>query len=354
MLEGKQLILATKPYAKENRITSWFHTLLTLFLLYASFTGTLLMHFWPLRLACSIFAGLLIVRMFIIYHDFQHKTILTNSKLADLIFTIFGLYVMVPKSIWRESHDDHHKHNSKLFTPSFGSYPIYSKEEFLKSSKMDRFHYLFVRHPLIISCGYFFAFTLGLCLKSFLTNFKKYNDSFLALVLQIAYQYYVFHYLGWQPWVFFCAIPNFIFGALGAYLFYAQHNFPDATFKAPEDWNYLEAALESSSYMEMSKPWRWITANVGYHHIHHVNARIPFYRLPEVFNAFPELQNAKKTSLKIKDIVACFKLKVWDIEAQKMVGIKFSEQQRDSFSFDRESDATNATTNYAVLTEQEF
>jgi omega-6 fatty acid desaturase (delta-12 desaturase) len=118
-----------------------------------------------------------------------------------------------------------------------------------------------------------------------------------------------------------CLIPHFISGAMGAYLFYAQHNFPGSTFVGNEDWTYEGAALDSSSYMKLSVPLQWATANIGFHHIHHLNARIPFYRLPEVMNSLPELQSAKTTTLKPKDIMACFKLKVYDFETQQLVGI---------------------------------
>ena len=118
-----------------------------------------------------------------------------------------------------------------------------------------------------------------------------------------------------------CLIPHFISGAMGAYLFYAQHNFPGSTFVGNEDWTYEGAALDSSSYMKLSPPLQWISANIGFHHIHHLNARIPFYRLPEAMNAITELQAAKTTSLKPKDIIACFKLKVYDFDKQKLVGI---------------------------------
>jgi len=65
----------------------------------------------------------------------------------------------------------------------------------------------------------------------------------------------------------------------------------------------------------------WFTANIGYHHLHHLNSRIPFYRLPEVMAAFPELQSPKTTSLRPGEILRCLRLKVWDPEAQRMVGL---------------------------------
>ncbi len=321
MLQGKQLILATKPFAKENRAKSWFYTISTLVILIAALFGTVYNFHWILKLACSIFAGLVIVRMFVIYHDHQHKAILDRSPLANLIFTIFGFYVLAPTGIWSASHDYHHKNNCKLFSASIGSYPIYTKHKFDNLSAGEKRHYLFIRHPLTILFGYIFTFMYGMCIKSMINRFSKNIDSLVGLILHLTYQVAVFYFLGWQTWILLCAIPHFISGAMGSYMFYAQHNFPTVTFVGNEDWTYEGAALDSSSYMPLNPFMHWVTANIGYHHIHHMNSRIPFYRLPEVWDAIPEMRNAKTTSLKPKDIWACLKLKVWDFDHQKMVGV---------------------------------
>jgi omega-6 fatty acid desaturase (delta-12 desaturase) len=321
MLTGKQLILATRPFAKEDRKKSWFYTITTLIILIAFLLGTVYNFHWLLKLLCSIGSGFLIVRMFVIYHDHQHKAILDKSSLATSIFTIFGFYVLAPTGIWSRSHDYHHKNNSKLFSASIGSYPIYTKQKFEKLSKGEKMHYLFIRHPLTILFGYIFAFLYGMCIKSIINRFSKHIDSMFALVFHFSYQALVFYFLGWQTWILMCAIPHFISGAMGAYLFYAQHNFPGSTFVGNEEWTYEGAALESSSYMKLNVFFQWVSANIGFHHIHHLNARIPFYRLPEVMKAIPELQAAKTTSLKPKDVIACFKLKVYDFEKQELVGV---------------------------------
>ncbi|MBA3900089.1 MAG: fatty acid desaturase [Bacteroidetes bacterium] len=322
MLQGKQLILATKPFAKEIRSLSWFHTLSTFFLLVLSFVAVLIFKPLILKLIFSILTGLIIVRMFVIVHDYFHKTILKGSLLAEVIFTFWGLYILVPKSIWSRSHDYHHVNNSKLYTSSIGSFPIVTKEKFLKSSKTERLYYLFIRHPLTIALGYFSAFMYGMCIQSLLTSPKKHWDSAVSLMLHFGIGFLIYYNFGWINFMFAFLLPALISSALGAYLFYAQHNFPDATFKEKEGWTYVSAALNSSSYMKMNPIMHWFTANIGYHHIHHLNHNIPFYRLPEVFENFPELQNPGVTSLSIKDIIACLKLKVWDSEKQKMVGLK--------------------------------
>jgi omega-6 fatty acid desaturase (delta-12 desaturase) len=321
MLQGKQLILATKPFAKENRAKSWFYTISTLVLLIAALFGTVYNFHWSLKIASSILAGLVIVRLFVIYHDHQHKAILDKSPLATFIFTLFGFYVLAPTGIWSASHDYHHKNNCKLFSASIGSYPIYTKHKFDNLSAGEKRHYLFIRHPLTILFGYIFTFMYGMCIKSMINRFSKNIDSLVGLILHISYQVTVFYFLGWQTWILMCAIPHFISGAMGSYLFYAQHNFPTVTFVGNEEWTYEGAALDSSSFMKLNQAMHWFTANIGYHHIHHMNSRIPFYRLPEVWDAVPEMRTAKTTSLKIKDIWACLKLKVWDFDNKKMVGV---------------------------------
>lgn len=322
MLCGKELILATKPFAKEIRSKSWWYTLTTLGLSALALAGTVFIPWLGIRILCSVVAGLLLVRMFVIYHDHQHHTILHKSALADIIMTIFGIYMLAPTSIWKRSHDHHHKHNSKLFSASIGSFPIATTQKYLNMSAGERIGYLAIRHPVTIGLGYFTMFLLGMCVSSFISSPRKHFDALVALVLHLAAAVCIFIFLGWQTWFLLFFLPFLIAFALGSYLFYAQHNFPGVTFSCNTEWAYDKAALESSSYMVMHPVMAWFTANIGYHHIHHLNAKIPFYRLPEVMAHFPELQTAKTTSLHPKEVFACLRLKVWDQDKGQMISLK--------------------------------
>ena len=97
-----------------------------------SLQATILIPYFPFQLILQHFAGLLLVRMFIIYHDHQHHSILTHSKIADFIMTAFGFFILSPTSIWKRSHDHHHNNNSKLFSASIGSYPIATRKKLRK------------------------------------------------------------------------------------------------------------------------------------------------------------------------------------------------------------------------------
>jgi omega-6 fatty acid desaturase (delta-12 desaturase) len=319
MLEGKQLIIATKPFASEIRWKSWFYTISSLLLLIGFLLGTIYVpNIWA-RIVCSIFTAMLLSRCFIIFHDYQHHTILHKSPLANLLFTIFGIYMLTPPNIWKRSHDHHHNHNAKLFSASIGSFPIMTTQKFMEASKTERMVYLSIRSPINMLLAYFTTFMYGMCIQSFSSSPRRHWDSLVVLIVHFSIAIFLFVHFGWLTWFLAFFLPFFLSHMLGSYLFYAQHNFPEAVFRTNKEWTYANAALESSSYMAMNPFFEWVTANIGYHHIHHLNSRIPFYRLPEAMAKITELQSPKITTLKPWDITACLRLKLWDPEQNKMV-----------------------------------
>ncbi|MEO6833311.1 MAG: fatty acid desaturase [Chitinophagaceae bacterium] len=321
MRSGKDLILATKEFAHEQRGRSWWYTLSTYILLVAAIAGTFL-PWLAVRIFCSVATAALLSRFFIIFHDFQHHTILNRSKMADVLFTIFGFYMITPPSIWKRSHDHHHNNNSKLWSASIGSYPVMTRAKFLAASPKEKFGYLATRSPYIMVLSYFTMFLYGMCLQSFLSSPKRHLDSLFTLIIHVAIAVFLFVEFGWLTWFLTFFLPFLLSHMLGAYLFYAQHNFPGVSFQDNKNWTYAHAALQSSSYMRMNPLMQWITANIGFHHVHHLNAKIPFYRLQEAMKALPELQHPKITSFKLHDMVSCLRLKVWDAENREMIGFR--------------------------------
>jgi omega-6 fatty acid desaturase (delta-12 desaturase) len=318
---GKALILATKPFASDFTATSWWHVFSTACLFAAAIAGTLSPVTIAGRVVCSILAGLLFLRLFVLYHDQQHHAILPHSTLAEIIMRIFGILSLSPVSIWRSSHNYHHNHNSKLRTSHIGSFPIMTKTRYLNSPWHVRLKYLYMRHPLTILFGYLVVFLYGMCFAPTFRNPRKHFDCLFAFCWHIALAATLFATAGWPALVLTLVIPHFISSAVGTYLFYAQHNFPGVSFNDRHGWTYDRAALESSSFMKTGPIMGWFTANIGYHHIHHLNSRIPFYRLPEAVAAIPELQSPRTTSLHFLEIARCLRLKVWDAEAKRMIGL---------------------------------
>ena len=196
------------------------------------------------------------------------------------------------------------------------------KEKFYKMSRTQRTNYLFIRHPLTIALGYLFAFTWGMTFLSLVRSPTKHWDSALALVFHYSLIITLGLTAGWTT-AFLCVVlPITMAHGLGSYLFYVQHNFPGVTYEEKEGWTYIGAAMKSTSFLKMSRLMHWFTANIGYHHIHHANSKIPFYRLPEVFKKMPEFQNPKITTMSPMDIYRCMQLKVWDPIQRKMLNMR--------------------------------
>lgn len=323
---GPELILATKPFAVDSTVRSWWYILSTAVLLAAAVTGTLLAPHGLLKLCSSVLSGLLLLRLFVIYHDQQHHAILPKSKAAEGFMWVFGILSLSPSSIWRASHNHHHNHNSKIKGSHIGSFPIMTREHFEKAPRRARWLYLFMRHPLTILLGYLTVFFHGMCARPFAMKPREHWDCLIALLVHAGIAGCLIGFVGWQAWLLTQIVPHFIASAIGSYLFYAQHNFPSVAFYDKAGWTYDRAALESSSYMKMGPVMAWFSANIGYHHVHHLNARIPFYRLPEVLQAIPELRNPKVTTLNPIEIYRCLRLKVWDVKQQKMVGLDGSDR----------------------------
>jgi omega-6 fatty acid desaturase (delta-12 desaturase) len=156
----------------------------------------------------------------------------------------------------------------------------------------------------------------------FLRHPGRHFDSGIALIMQVGVAAILLVVAPLSVFFLTFLVPWMVGSAMGAYMFYAQHNFPDVQFSDPDNWDYSFAALKSSSYMTMNPVMHWFTGNIGYHHVHHLNSRIPFYRLPEAMAALEELQSPGKTSLNPLDIYRCLRLKLWDPDKKRMVSYK--------------------------------
>ncbi len=322
--KSKDLLLASRKYAQEQPLKSWWCLLSTILIYAAALTGAVWASplpwawAWALRIFCSIVTGLVMVRLFVLYHDHQHGTILRHSRIANGWMTIYGILTLNPPSIWNRSHNHHHKHTAKVFGADIGSYPVMTTEIYARSGRGKRFGYAAARHPLTIAAGYLTIFLYGMCVRSLLNKPREHYDSAIAIVAHLAIAVWM-AWMGWGVLVMGLLIPSTIAAAMGAYLFYAQHNYPGVILQPRADWDYVTAALKSSSFIRMSPIMHWFTGNIGYHHVHHLNARIPFYRLPEAMAAMPALQSPGTTSLRPWDVVKCLRLKLWDGSKNSLV-----------------------------------
>jgi omega-6 fatty acid desaturase (delta-12 desaturase) len=109
-----------------------------------------------------------------------------------------------------------------------------------------------------------------------------------------------------------------IAGAFGVWLFYVQHCFEKGYWVRRADWDPHAAAVEGSSFYDLPVVLRWITCNIGYHHIHHLAPRIPNYHLKAAHESVPGLR--ARVRMGLRDSLACARMKLWDEAQGRMVG----------------------------------
>jgi omega-6 fatty acid desaturase (delta-12 desaturase) len=262
------------------------------------------------------------VRAFITYHDYMHRSILHKSRLAWVLFRLYAAFALTPPRSWRKSHNYHHGHVGKISEASVGAFPLITTKMWREATAAQRASYRIQRHPLVVVFGYLTIFAYSICILPFLKNPRNNWDSALALLGHIGLIALLWIYGGFDVAFFTVLLPMTIASALGSYLFFAQHSFKRMHVISPEAWTHYRAALESSSYMRLNKLMQWFTGNIGYHHIHHLNVRTPFYRLPEAMAAIPELQSPITTTLAPRDIIDCFRSCLWDEDSQRMVSYR--------------------------------
>jgi omega-6 fatty acid desaturase (delta-12 desaturase) len=240
--------------------------------------------------------------------------------------------VLTPARFWRHSHNSHHanvgkpvrpaKRGVSLLTSDVGSFPLMTTAMWRKASTWQRLRYRVSRHPLTILCAYVTVFFLSLCVVPVFRNPRRYWHGVLAVAVHAGIIAALWGFAGFAV-VFFAFLLPFAIGAvLGAYLFFAQHNHQEMHIVPIGEWTHYAASLESSTYMKLGPIMSWFTANIGYHHVHHVNSLIPFYRLPQCMAAIPEFQHPVETSLRPRDIAACFRWNLWDMQEDRLVGYR--------------------------------
>jgi len=319
---GRELLLATRPFASEVRAKSWWCVASTFALMLSALTIAGIAPWWPLRLIFSVVGSLLMVRAFITFHDFMHGAILRNSRLASVFFHIYGWFALTPAHSWQKSHNYHHGHVGQITTDTIGAFPIISVRMWRESSRTERARYRATRHPLIVLFAYVTIFAFSVTFLPLIRDPKRHWDSALSLLAHGGLIAALWIFGGFDTAFFAILLPMTLASILGGYLFFAQHSFKRMLIATPQAWTFYRAALHSSSHMRLNKVMQWFTGNIGFHHVHHLNVRIPFYRLPEAMAAIPALQSPITTSLAPSEIIDCFRSSLWDEARQRMVSYR--------------------------------
>jgi omega-6 fatty acid desaturase (delta-12 desaturase) len=229
---------------------------------------------------------------------------------------------LTPYDRWRKNHSIHHATSGDLDRRGCGDVHLLTGGEYRELSSVQRLIYRVHRHPLVLfGIGPFVYFVVAqrftfhdphLSRKERATVYWT-NLATLAVVALLSWL------MGFKQLLLIHVPVVAIAASAGAWLFYVQHHFEATYWRRHEGWNYFDAGLVGSSYYELPAVLRWFTADIGLHHVHHLDSQIPNYRLYECFDANPDLQRV--TRLTLANSLSCASLKLWDEEKLEMVGL---------------------------------
>ena len=324
-IDSRDLVRAFRAYRDPDTARSIVELAITLvpFLALCAATLAAIHAGYLAALILVVPAGALLLRLFLIQHDCGHGSFLRSRFANDWLGRCLGVLTLTPYDCWQRSHALHHAGTGNLDARGFGDVDTLTVREFQASSPMRQLFYRAYRHPLVLfGLGPAYLFLLRHRLPiGLMSEGRRYWISAMATNAGIATVAAVVISLTSLTTYLLVQLPLILLAAsAGVWLFYVQHQFEDTHWDRSDSWSFHDAALRGSSHLELPGVLRWITANIGVHHVHHLASRIPFYRLPEVLRDHPQLAEVNRIGM--RESVRTFRVALWDEDQRKLVCFK--------------------------------
>jgi acyl-lipid omega-6 desaturase (Delta-12 desaturase) len=271
-----------------------------------------------LTLALVLPAAGFLVRTFVVFHDCAHGSLLPSKRANRAVGRVLGLFVLSPFQRWRHDHAIHHATSGDLERRGVGDIVTLTVREYRARRWSGRLAYAMTRNPVVMfGLGPVIAMVIGPRIATRSQRPRLRHSVFgtdVALLVIIGGLCWL---IGWQNFLLVWAPSAILAGSVGIWLFYVQHQFEDAYWQSAADWSYSDAALRGSSYLKLPRVMQFFTGNIGLHHVHHLNARIPNYNLQRAHDENPIFHQVP--TLTLWDGLCTVRLKLWDEEHGKLV-----------------------------------
>ena len=290
---------------------------------------------WFVALLAPFAAGFL-VRTFIVQHDCGHGAFFRSQRANEVLGFVCSVFTFAPYHLWRRQHAGHHGIWNNLDKRNSGV-DIYSTcltvEEYRALSPWQRRWYRVSRSPLVANLilpplVFLLLFRVPFDVPAG-SDWRRERIGVYATNLALVALFGVAGLLLGFERVLLVQLPIIVLASIaGVWLFTVQHRSDHTVWARQKDWDAVTASLKGSSYLRLPRVLQWFTGNIGLHHIHHLNPKVPNYRLQQCHQAVAELAEVPVMTLRTAFRAMFYVL--WDEPAQRMITF------RDAGSRDRQ------------------
>jgi omega-6 fatty acid desaturase (delta-12 desaturase) len=341
-------------HARLDNLKAFDQVLTTLLPLAALWYGAKLSAGISLWLTAGIVAlmSLFLVRVFVLMHECGHGSLFRTARLNKVFGFVFGVVSGMPQYVWSRHHLHHHstngnwdKYRGPLNVITIDAYAAMTARQqrkfrnarnirlvpfagFLYLIFYPRFNWLrgsvsLVRHIISRKIA-----EPGLSIKAHALDFKtphwssarEYWHMFWNSIVLIALWGLMARAVGPLLFLVCYIISVSLAGGAGILLFTVQHNFKHSYASPDAGWDLNLAAMEGTSFLVLPRWLNWFTANIGYHHIHHLSARIPNYCLAKCHDENQHLFS-RVTRIRLCQIPRAFRCILWDTHLHRIISV---------------------------------
>lgn len=276
---------------------------------------------YGITLGLGVVAAALLIRIFILFHDCTHGSLLPSPRWNRNVGYLCGILAFTAFHDWRRSHAGHHITAGDLDRRGVGDITTMTVEEYLAAPPLQRLAYRLYRSPFVLlGIGPFYYFLLR---NRYPSRGAKKIDFVSVIVTNLALAAIIVAAsltIGFRTYLL-VQLPVLLLGTtLGVWLFYIQHQFEGVYWARHEEWDPWQVVMTGASYYHLPKLLQWVTGNIGFHHVHHMRPGIPNYRLQECHEATPELQAVKLLTL--RNSFKSLQMNLYDEQQRKLVSFR--------------------------------
>lgn len=275
----------------------------------------------PLLVASTLVVAVFVVRLFIIFHDCGHGSFSASRRTNEVVGTALSVLVFTPFRYWNHAHAIHHASSSNLDRRHIGDIWTMTVDEYQAATRARRFYYRLYHHPaVLLTVGGLIKFVIveRIVTRPDTTPTRVKRSVHLTNALLVGRVLLLAWFLGPTRYLAIELLTVLFGGALAIWLFYVQHKFEDSYWAEQSDWNFVDAALSGSSYLKLGRVMQFASGNIGFHHLHHLDARIPNYNLARCDRDHPDLRPT--VVLTLRESFSASRMKLWDTTEHRWVG----------------------------------